>query len=96
MGTGMTVTISRIFGYGVLSGSQYHHTRNSRHPSQRIPKSTIPFTLLAAQKNTSVEGITIADSAYHSLMLIGPPKPEARNRYALVEDLYVASEWGRY
>lgn len=62
----------RIFGLGTLSGAR------TKHPKYVVPAITEeehgryrPIEVMGA-KDTRVEGITIADSATHSLMLIGP------------------------
>lgn len=69
----------RIFGLGTLSGSRL------KHPGYVVPKVTEnehpryrPIEIVGAT-DTRVEGITIADSATHSLMLVHPYKPEHPN-----------------
>lgn len=57
----------RIFGYGTLSGERL------KHPQHAVPRpkdDTVhnPIDIRGAH-DTSVEGITIADSSHHSLML---------------------------
>lgn len=62
----------RVFGHGVLSGARL------KHPGfvvPAIPEEAYalyrPIEVLGAT-DVRVEGLTIVDSAYHSLMLIGP------------------------
>lgn len=69
----------RIFGLGTLSGARLKHPKyvepallDSEHRRYR------PIEIMGAT-DTRVEGITIADSATHSLMLIHPHKPEHPN-----------------
>jgi hypothetical protein len=64
----------RIFGYGTLSGERL------KHPSHAVPKPKEdsfhnPIDIFGAN-DTSIEGITIADSAHHSLMLYSGKDPE--------------------
>jgi hypothetical protein len=68
----------RIFGLGTLSGERIKHPIHAsisedEHGSRR------PIEVVGAS-DVRVEGITIADSAYHSLMLIGPYKPGHPNK----------------
>ena len=65
----------RIFGLGTLSGAR------TKHPNYVEPKIAEkehgryrPIEIVGAT-DTRVEGITIADSATHSLMLVHPYKP---------------------
>jgi hypothetical protein len=64
----------RIFGLGTLSGARLKHPK---YVEPRISgddhKRYRPIELMGTS-DTQVEGITIADSATHSLMLIGPYK----------------------
>ena len=64
----------RIFGYGTLSGARLAHPK---HTTPRPTKESLhnPIHIVGAG-NTTVEGITLADSAHHSLMLISGYKPE--------------------
>ncbi len=69
----------RIFGLGTLSGAKL------KHPKYVVPAITEdehrryrPIELMGT-KDTRVEGITIADSATHSLMLIHPYEAEHPN-----------------
>lgn len=64
----------RIYGYGTLSGARVPHPQFAS-PSPKNYQDHCPIHIVGAG-NTSVEGITLADSAYHSLMLIMPWKPE--------------------
>ena len=64
----------RIFGYGTLSGARL------THPGYITPKPENdglydPIEIFGAA-NTSVEGITLADSAHHSLMLVADYNPK--------------------
>ena len=65
----------RIYGFGTLSGARL------THPGFAIPKPDDsdlydPIKIVGAS-NTSVGGITLADSAHHSLMLIAEHNPKA-------------------
>jgi hypothetical protein len=69
----------RIFGHGTLSGARL------KHPEYVQPKISEkdhalyrPIEIVGAT-DARVEGITIADSATHSLMLIHPHEPEHQN-----------------
>ncbi|MBK8094490.1 MAG: endo-polygalacturonase [Verrucomicrobiaceae bacterium] len=69
----------RIFGHGTLSGARL------KHPEYAIPKVAgkdhgkyRPIEIVGAM-DARVEGITIADSATHSLMLVHPYAPEHPN-----------------
>lgn len=64
----------RIFGHGTLSGARVAHPRFASPPPKEF-QDHCPIHIVGAA-HTSVEGITIADSAYHSLMLIMSWKPE--------------------
>lgn len=62
----------RIFGLGTLSGARLPHPDFSTDERvKQKPGLHNPIDIFGAA-NTSVEGITIADSAHHSLMLIHP------------------------
>ena len=68
--------ISGFFGYGTLSGAKV------AHPEHAAPKPELPqyhnHIRIEGAANSSVEGITLADSPYHSLMLVqgfNPKKP---------------------
>ena len=64
----------RIFGHGTLSGSGIKHPKYVEPAiSKKELGSYRPIEVIGTT-DTRVEGITIADSAYHSLMLIGPYK----------------------
>lgn len=64
----------RIFGHGTLSGERLKHPA---HVEPRISEKEYhryrPIEIVGTT-DTRVEGITIADSAFHSLMLIHPFK----------------------
>lgn len=70
----------RIFGHGTLSGARLTHPEYVR---PKIPASEHercrPIEILGAN-DVSVEGITIADSATHSLMLVGGYKEGHPNK----------------
>lgn len=55
----------RIFGHGTLSMA------GIPHPEHAIPEPTVPHNpiIISGAFNTSVEGITIADPAYHALQM---------------------------
>jgi hypothetical protein len=61
----------RIFGLGTLSGSRLKHPKYVEPAiSEKEYGLYRPIEVMGA--DTRVEGITIADSAYHSLMLVSP------------------------
>lgn len=64
----------RIFGYGTISGARL------THPDYVTPEPVSDHLYrpvhISGAANTSVEGITIADSAHHSLMLINGYNPD--------------------
>lgn len=64
----------RVFGYGTLSGARV------AHPEYADPKPELAqhhnHIRIDGAANSSVEGITLADSPYHSLMLVQAYKPE--------------------
>jgi hypothetical protein len=65
----------RIYGVGTLSGERITHPK---YIEPAIPENEyVRYRLIdiSGTTDTLVEGITIADSAYHSLMLIHPYKP---------------------
>jgi hypothetical protein len=65
----------RIFGLGTLSGARLPHPDFST--DERVKQKAglhTPIDIFGAA-DTSVEGITLADSSYHSLMLIHPYSP---------------------
>jgi hypothetical protein len=64
----------RIFGYGTLSGARVAHPEFASPPPKDVHLPS-PIRIVGAA-NTSVEGITLADSAYHSLMLVMSYKPD--------------------
>lgn len=64
----------RIFGYGTLSGARVVHP-GFASPKPKEDSLHDPIHIVGAS-NTSVEGITLADSACHSLMLISPYRPD--------------------
>jgi hypothetical protein len=70
----------RIFGLGTLSGARLKHPKYVKpEVSEDDYKRYRPIEVVGAI-DTQVEGITIADSATHSLMLIGPYKAGHANK----------------
>lgn len=69
----------RIFGHGTLSGAR---TKHPKYVEPSVPEKEFahyrPINLHGTT-DTRVEGITIADSAFHSLMLIHPYKADHPN-----------------
>jgi hypothetical protein len=63
----------RIFGHGTLSGERIVHPGDLGEPEANWHLYR-PIEIVGPS-NTRVEGITIADSAYHSLMLINGYSP---------------------
>ncbi len=69
----------RIFGLGTLSGAKLKHPKYVEPPlSEGEHKRYRPIEVLGAT-DTCVNGLTIADSATHSLMLIHPYQAEHPN-----------------
>lgn len=64
-----------IYGYGTLSGAHIPHPKFVVPPPQD-PNIYHPIHIKGAL-NTSVEGITVVDSAYHSIMLYAGLNPNA-------------------
>jgi hypothetical protein len=62
----------RIFGLGTLSGARLKHPEYVKPAVSDKEHGLYRPIEIVGTKDTSVEGITIADSATHSLMLIGP------------------------
>jgi hypothetical protein len=74
----------RIFGLGALSGTRLKHPKYVEPAiSEKERGRYRPIEVIGAT-DTRVEGITIADSATHSLMLVSPD-----------QDLHLAREWRR-
>ena len=73
----------RIFGHGTLSGERYPHPDCDTPPSPDYWKYK-PIDIHGA-RNTTVEGITLTDSAMHSLMLINQYQPEQPNEVCWVK-----------
>ena len=67
----------RIFGLGTLSGARLKHPLYVEPPAKDHGRYR-PIEVVGAT-DTRVEGITIADSATHSLMLVHPYKPGHAN-----------------
>ena len=66
----------KIFGHGTLSGDRLPHPS---HANPHIPNDqfwTYHPVDISGAAHTTVEGITIANSAYHSLMLVNGYNPE--------------------
>jgi hypothetical protein len=69
----------RIFGQGTLSGARLKHPGYVKPEiSEKDHGRYRPIEIIGTT-DTRVEGITIADSATHSLMLVHPHKPENPN-----------------
>jgi hypothetical protein len=69
----------RIFGMGTLSGARLTHPAYVSPPIPEKEHARYRPIELVGTTNTRVEGITIADSATHSLMLIHPFKADHPN-----------------
>jgi hypothetical protein len=69
----------RIFGHGTLSGARLKHPEYAQPPVKDKEHGLYRPIEIVGTTDTRVEGITIADSATHSLMLIHPYKPEHPN-----------------
>ena len=62
----------RIFGHGTLSGARLKHPEYVKPSISDMQHDRYRPIELVGTKDTRVEGITIADSAFHTLMLVGP------------------------
>ncbi len=69
----------RIFGHGTLSGARLKHPEYVRPAISDKEHSRYRPIELVGTTDTKVEGITIADSAHHTLMLIHPFKAGHHN-----------------
>jgi hypothetical protein len=69
----------RIFGHGTLSGARLKHSDGTKKLLGGKTESRKPIEIFGA-KDTQVEGVTVADSASHSIMLIHPHEPEHPNK----------------
>jgi hypothetical protein len=69
----------RIFGHGTLSGARLRHPDHDRQRPPGMKHNHYRPIELVGTIGSRVEGITIADSAYHSLMLIHPYKAGHHN-----------------
>lgn len=66
----------RIFGHGTLSGERINHPRDESLPVPEEDRWQYNPIDIAGPAKTYIEGITIADSAHHSLMLYAGYNPE--------------------
>ena len=64
----------RIFGHGTLSGARLKHPGYVQPAVSEKDHGLYRSIEIVGTTDTRVEGITIADSATHSLMLVGPYK----------------------
>ncbi len=64
----------QIFGHGTLSGAHLKHPRYA--DPKPIRENLYDPICIAQASSTTVSGITLADSAHHSLMLFGAYIPE--------------------
>lgn len=64
----------RIFGYGTISGVRLPHPKYMVPPPQK--DSLLDPIEIVGAANTTVEGVTLADSAHHSLMLVNGYQPD--------------------
>lgn len=69
-----------IFGLGTLSGSRRRHPRTVKPPLDEKDYGLYRPIELVGTTDTRVEGITIADAAYHSVMLVHPHAPGRANQ----------------
>ena len=69
----------RIFGHGTLSGARLKHPAYVTPAVPEQERATYRPINLLGTFDTRVEGLTIADSAFHALMLIHPYKPDHPN-----------------
>ncbi len=66
----------RIFGHGTLSGERHPHPHDDTPPAPDSDDWKYRPIEIVGARNTTVEGITIADSAMHTLMLINGYQPD--------------------
>jgi len=66
----------RIFGHGTLSGDRLPHPNHAHPPPPDTEHWTYDPIYISGASFTTVEGITIANSAHHSLMLVSGYNPE--------------------
>ncbi|WP_187357960.1 glycoside hydrolase family protein [Pontiella desulfatans] len=66
----------RIFGHGTLSGERIPHPDDDTPPAPNEDDWLYKPIDIQGARDTSVEGITIADSAMHSLMLVNSYQPD--------------------
>ncbi len=69
----------RIFGLGTLSGARLKHPKYVANANLKEDHGTYRPIEIVGTTDTKIEGITIADSATHSLMLIHPYKENHPN-----------------
>lgn len=69
----------RIFGHGTLSGARLKHPEYARPKVSEKNHGLYRPIEIVGTTDTRVEGITIADSATHSLMLVHPHEPDHPN-----------------
>lgn len=69
---------TRIFGHGTISGAKIRHPEYDRKLFGKNDDLYRPIHIAGAKDN-QIEGITIADSAFHTLMLIHPHEPAHPN-----------------
>ncbi len=69
----------RIFGHGTLSGARTKHPQYADPPAAEKEHGRHRPIEVVGATDTSVEGLTIADSATHSLMLVHPYNPDHPN-----------------
>lgn len=72
----------RIFGHGTLSGARLKHPGYVQPAIPEKEHARYRPIEIVGTTDTRIEGITIADSAYHSLMLIHPDKEGHPNEVA--------------
>jgi hypothetical protein len=69
----------RIFGHGTLSGARLKHPEYAQKAGAKEDHGRYRPIEVVGATDVRVEGITIADSATHSLMLIHPHAPKTPN-----------------
>lgn len=69
----------RIFGLGTLSGARVRHPKYVRPAIPEQDHGRYRPIEVIGTTDTRVEGLTIADSATHSLMLVGPYRADHPN-----------------
>ena len=66
----------RIYGHGTLSGERIPHPDDDIPPAPEEDVNQYRPIQIVGARDTTVEGITLSDSAFHSIMLVNSYAPE--------------------